>query len=108
MLFTIAIALCSCMVQRQLPFNDEDCLTILGRYDTSQVIKENFFTGSTTIIYLQDDSCIVIWGKKCAFRKNEMLYAKAEWWSHPPGVGHWKYFLINEDNNIRYALLKNR
>ena len=105
MLFTIAIALCSCMAQRQLPFNDEDCLTILGRYDTSQVIKENFFTGSTTIIYLQDDSCIVIWGKKCEIEKGEMLYAKAEWWATPPGGSHWKYFLINEDETIRYSLL---
>ena len=83
----------------------DDCLTKLGRYDTSVVIRDTFFKGSTTIIYMQDDSCVVIWGKKCEFRKNEMLYAKAEWWAALPGGSHWRYFLINEDNNIRYSLL---
>lgn len=103
MLSLVAILLCSCMAHRPLSFT-EDCLTILGKYDTSCVIRKNFFKGSTTIVFLQDDSCVVIWGKKCEIKKGDMLYAKAEWWATPPGGEHWKYFLINKDRSIRYSL----
>ena len=76
----------------------------LGLYDTCATIKENFFKGRTIIVYLQDDSCVVIWGKKCEIEKGEMLYAKAEWWATPPGGCHWKYFLVNKEKTIRYSL----
>ena len=108
LILAITLSLLSCSTQRKFSPSKKnwDCLTILGTYDTSCVIKENWLHGSTTIIYLQDDSCIVIWGKKCEFNRGDSLYAKAEWWATPPGGSHWKYFLIIEDDNIRYTLLK--
>ena len=74
----------------------------LGRYDTSVTIKENFIKGRTTIVHLQDDSCVVIWGKKCDFDPGELLFAKGEYWA---SIGHCKYFLINEAETHRYSLL---
>jgi len=105
LILSIVISLLGCTAFKHTSISKENCLTELGRYDTSVVIKEHWFKGSTTIVYMQDTSCVVIWGKECAFRKNEMLYAKAEWWSTPPGMGHWKYVLMNEDDNIHYRLL---
>jgi len=105
LILSIVMSLIGCGMFEKLPIDEEDCLTKLGRYDTSIVIKPGFMKGKQTIVYMQDDSCVVIWGKECKFRKNEMLYAKAEWWGVSPGASHWKYFLINEDDNIRYTLL---
>jgi len=85
-------------------FSDEECREQLGRYDTNCVIPAKWHHGTTTIVYMQDDSCVIIWGKKCEFRKNEMLYAKAEWWGAAPGSSHWKYFLINKEETIRYSI----
>ncbi len=103
------LSLLSCGGYNKIPYRQSKkqwtCLTTLGQYDTSSVIRENFFKGSTTIIYLQDDSCVVIWGKKCEFDRGDSLFAKAEWWATPPGGSHWKYFLINKDKSLRYSLL---
>ncbi len=82
-------------------WNCESTYQELGRYDTSATIKENFFKGTTTIVHLQDDSCIVIWGKKCDFDPGELLFAKGEYWA---SIGHCKYFLINEGGTIKYTL----
>jgi len=106
------LSLISCGGHNKIPYRQSKkiwkCSYELGRYDTSSVIRENFLKGTTTIVYLQDDSCVVIWGKKCKFRKNEILYAKAEWWATPPGGAHWKYFLVNDKGTIRYSLLNRR
>ncbi len=105
----IYLACTSCGSSNKIPYKQGkktwDCTTELGRFDTSCVIRENFFKGSTIIVYLHDDSCVVIWGKKCDIPKGEILYAKTEWWSTPPGGSHWRYFLINENETIRYSLL---
>ena len=103
----VIFTLCSCSTHKYVSSRKTwKCeLQPLGTYDTSSVIRENFLKGNTTIIYLQDDSCIVIWGKKCEFIKGDSLFAKAEWWATPPGGSHWKYFLVNKEKTIRYSLL---
>lgn len=84
----------------------QECeLQPLGKYDTSAIVKENFFKGSTTTIYLQDDSYVSIWGKKCNFVKNEMIYAKPEFWG---SIGLWKHFAVNKELSKRYTLLRQR
>ena len=74
----------------------------LGRYDTNQLIKGNFLKGTSTIIHLSDNSCVVIWGKKCKFQKDELLFVKGEYWS---SMRHCKYFLVNEPETLKYSLL---
>lgn len=74
----------------------------LGRYDTSVTIRENFLKGTTTIVHLHDDSCVVIWGKKCDFTLGELLFATGEYWAT---IGHCKYFLVNEAGSLKYSLL---
>lgn len=91
------------------PISDEDVqwntLYPLARYDTSNTIKGTFVQGKSTIIYMQDSSCVVIWGKHCNFRKNEMLYWVAERWHNPGYPGSiCKYFVTNEEMTIRYRL----
>jgi len=96
--------LCSCTMFK--PVIKPECeLQYLGRYDTCCTIKENFLKGTTTIVFMDDDSCVVIWGKKCEFDKGDSLFAEARWWSTPPGGAHWKYFLVNEDKTLKYSLL---
>ncbi len=112
LILTIVISLLGCggALHLNTISGGDDCLTQLGRYDTSVVIAPGFMKGKQTIVYMQDDSCVMIWGKTCEFRKNEMLYVKAEWWATPPGTwsNHWKYFLINKDKSLRYSLLPNK
>lgn len=109
-LFLALLILASCAINpphksaRQI-WNCSSTYQELGRYDTSMTIKENFFKGTTTIVHLQDDSCIVIWGKKCDFDPGELLFAKGEYWG---SIGHCKYFLINEAKTRRYSLLERK
>lgn len=74
----------------------------IGHYDTSITIQENWMKGTTTIIHLQDDSCVIIWGKKCEFERDELLFATGEYWYT---IGQCKYFLENEAGTLRYGLL---
>ncbi len=74
----------------------------IGRYDTSVTVRENWMKGTTTIIQLQDDSCVVIWGKKCEFERGELLFATGEYWST---IRQCKYFLENEAGTLKYGLL---
>lgn len=76
----------------------------IGRYDTSTTIKAPWYRGTTTIIYLYkalDDNCVAIWGKRCEFEKEELLFVEAEYWG---SIGRCKYFLINEAGSLRYSL----
>lgn len=101
------LSLMSCgSFSRMSTFPDDDCIDYLGTYDTARLIPTHFMRGNTTIVCFQDDSAVVIWGKKCEFSKGESLYAKAVWMYSPGfGGGHWKYFLINDDESLKYTLL---
>ena len=102
-LLICVISLIACTTKR-IPYSQGrkiwKCSQELGRFDTCCIIKENFFKGSANIVYM-DSACVMIWGRKCEINKGELLYAKSEWW---PSVGHWKYFLVNEDETIKYTL----
>lgn len=101
------ISLMSCNVTNKISTTKfEDCIDYLGTYDTARLIPTHFLRGNTTIVCFEDDSAVVIWGKKCEFVKSEPLYAKAVWFYSPGfGGGRWKYFLMNEDESIKYSLL---
>ncbi len=116
LLIAVTTMLCSCSTQmtfvsKTAPIEDiinYNTLYPMARYDSCRQIKKKFFHGNTLLIYMQDKSYVVIWGKKkkCKFRKNEMLYYKVEKWYSPGFPGsHCKYFLSNRDESIKYSLL---
>jgi len=104
LILTIILSLLSCAISHKYRPAKKVwiCeLQKLGQYDTSCMIKENFLKGTTTLVFMDDDSCVVIWGKKCEFNRGDSLFVKAEWWA----PGHWRYFLVDKNKTHKYSLL---
>ena len=80
----------------------EPCIEFLGTYDTARIIPAHFPHGNTTIVCFEDDSAVVIWGKKCNFIKSDSLFVHSVWWG---SIRSWKYFLANNDESLKYPLL---
>ncbi len=113
-LVAIVMALCSCTankIHKSGPYiRSADTVKVnvlypIAKYDSCKLFKRKYLQGYCTLIYLQNSSC-AIEGKKCKFRKGEMLYYKVEKWYPPDFSGsYYKYFISNKDESIKYPKL---
>jgi hypothetical protein len=84
------------------PQGKEPCIEFIGIYDTARLAPTNWIHGNTTVVCFNNNSAVVIWGKKCEFTKDDSLFVKSVWWG---SIQSWKYSLVNRDESIRYSLL---
>lgn len=100
---TILSSSCGVFQKLSAPVSHEPVIEQLGDYVRSAPMPKRWHQGKTTIIYMADTTCIVIWGDGCDYTPGESLYAKSVWWST---IGSWKSFLVNDGETIKYSLLK--
>lgn len=112
----VAMMLCSCTAGKKMhksgiyiaPYaRSADTIKVnvlypMAEYDSCKSFKRKHLQGYCTLIYLQNSSC-VIEGKKCEFKKGEMLYYKVVKWHQPDFNGsYFKYIISNKDESIKY------
>lgn len=95
----------SCAMKPGYGLPEEDKIYItkqyVGKFDTCRAMNHKWYITPTMVICLDNSTALIITGKKCKFKKGEMLYVKTDFWYV---TNHWKWYLLNYDESLRYFL----